>query len=128
MDHGSFQRYAQHQHSEDSAAPLATATLFEQQTVAPVGSEFENHQSESIFHNPGTTSFSNRDEGESSAQSIHPLPLVPQEITPIGSQAVHPDPRTRPLSIHRTKSIGPQNGLDWIVPREENSEKVSGVF
>jgi hypothetical protein len=129
MDHDGFQRYPQHQRSENSAAPLAAAAQYEQRTGASaVGSEYKNRQSESTFHNPITASFSNRDEGEGSAPSIHPLPPVLQEITPIGIQAVHPDPRARPLSIHRTMSIGPQNGLDWIVPREENSEKVSKVF
>jgi len=64
--------------------------------------------------------FSNqdRDEGEGSAQAIHPLPLVPHEITPFRGQATHPDPRARPLSVVGT-SIAPKNGLDWIVPGEE---------
>ena len=123
-----FHRYPENQHFENSAAPLAAATQYEQQAGAPVGSEFEDQQSESTFHNPVTTLLSSHDKGEGSAQSIHPLPSGPQEIIPIGIQAVHPDPRARPLSIPRITSIGPENGLDWIIPREENSEKVSRVF
>jgi len=94
-----------------------------------VGSELEIRQSaESTFHNPVSTSFSShgRDEGEGSPKSIHPLPPVPHEITSFGNQAIHPDPRARPLSVVGT-SIAPQNGLDWIVPRED-FEKVSRVF
>jgi len=128
MDDDDFHRYPENQHSEHSAAPLMAATQYERQAGAPVGSEFENRQSGPTFHNPVTTSFSSRDEGDSLAQSIHPLPPVPQEITPIGIQAVHPDPRARPLSILRKKSIGPENGLDWIVPREEISEKVGRLL
>jgi len=67
-----------------------------------VGSEFEIQQSaESTYHNPVSTSFSShgRDESESSAHSIHPLQPVPHEITPFGSQAIHPDPIARPLSV-----------------------------
>jgi hypothetical protein len=128
MDDDDFHRYPKNQHSGNSTAPVAAATQYEQRAGAPVGPESENRQPESILHNPVTTSFSSRDEGDSSAQSIHPLPPVPQEITPIGIQAVHPDPRARQLSILRTTSIGPENGLDWIIPREENLEKVSRVF
>jgi len=127
MEHDLFPRNAQHQLSDNPVTPLATAqaTQFGQRAGEPVGSEFEIRQSaESTFHNPLSTSFPNqdRDEGESSAQSIHPLPPVSHEITPFGSQAIHPDPRARPLSVVGT-SIAPHNGLDWIVPREE-SEKV----
>lgn len=124
MDHDGFRGHALRQHSQDSATPLAAAAHFEQQAGGPPGSE-------SIFHNPLTTSLSSRDEGEGSAHSSHPLPPVPQDITPIspiGSQTVHPDPRARPLSGLRSTSVGPQNRLDWIIPREENSEKVSEIF
>jgi len=118
MDHADVFRvgHAQPQHSQNSAAPLTTATPFEQGAGAPPVSE-------SIFHNPLRTSFSNRDEGEGSTHSSHPLPPVPQAIS-IESQAIHPDPRARPLSTLRTTSVGPQNRLDWIIPREENSEQV----
>ena len=90
--------------SENSAAPLATAqaTQFGQQAGEPVGSEFEIRQSaESTYHNPVSTSFSShgRDEGKSSGNSICSLPPVPHKITPFGSQAIHPDPISRPLSV-----------------------------
>jgi hypothetical protein len=118
MDRDVFREDAQRQHSQNSAAPLATPTQFEERAGAPSGSE-------SISPNPVATSFSSRDEGEGSSHSSRPLPPVPQDITPLGSQAVHPDPRTRPLSVLRTMSVGQQNRLDWTIPREENSEKVS---
>jgi len=120
MDHDVFRGHAQRLHSQDST-PLATATQFEQQAGGPPDSE-------SIFHNPLTTSFSSRGEGEGSAHSSHPLPPVPQDITAVGGQAVYPDPRSRPLSAFRATSVGPQNRLDWNIPREENSEKVSKLF
>jgi len=131
MDHDHFPRNAQHQHSDHSATPLATAqaTQFRQRGGESAGSEFENRQSaESTVHDPASTSFSShgRGEGESIVHSIHPFPPVPHEITPFGSQAIHPDPRARPLSVVGT-SIPPQNGFDWIVPRED-SEKMSRAF
>lgn len=129
MDDKDFHRYPKNQHSGNSAAPLpAAAQYHEDRAGAPVVPEPEDRQPEWPLHNPLTTSFFSRDEGDSSAQSIHPLPPVPQEITPIGIQAVHPDPRARQLSILRTTSIRPENGLDWIIPREENLEKVSRAF
>ncbi|KIM44109.1 hypothetical protein M413DRAFT_443156 [Hebeloma cylindrosporum] len=120
MDHDGFQplAYAPPQRSEGSAAPaLATATQFEQRLGASVASELGSKKSESTFPNPGTRSFSSRDDREGSPHSIHPLPPIPQDIIPIGSGAAHPDPRARPLSV------GQENGLGRVVPREENSEK-----
>lgn len=122
MDHNSFQplAYAPPQRSGGSAVPaLATPTQFEQRIGASVASELGSKKSESTFPNPGTRSFSSRDDREGSPHSIHPLPPIPQDIIPIGSGAAHPDPRARPLSVER------ENGHGWVVPREENSEKTA---
>jgi len=128
MDHKASPGHAQSQVSEDSAEPLVAPTQIEEPKGAPPGLT-ELKRSESPFNKFGTKSFSSQDNDstrdEELSHSTHPLPPLPHDITPIGS---HPDPRARPLSgTLRATSVGQQNRLDWINPREENGERVSGM-